>query len=171
MNEYQNDLRIRVCSAELYRRPSTLRSSGRASRAVRASSIVRDRGSSEFSQALIVPRDLTPSSSRKASCEYAFRFRHARNSLPFIAVPFVSLGRKCFCLARDFHTVPGERRFGAGLAHAHTSAYCHKFFLHSVQKVNVRFSNIWKFSRHNSLLFCSIRVKVNASPLTKPLLR
>jgi len=96
-------LRNAAVSAADVLAPATLRSSGKRSNAARARVSVRGNTSSEFSHALIVPRDLTPNSSCKAACEaYPLRFRQAASSLPIIAVrPSRSC---CFSLPSAFDT-------------------------------------------------------------------
>lgn len=140
--------------------PATLRSSGRRSNASKAKVRVRGNCSSEFSHALIVPRDLTPNSSCKAACDaYPLRFRQAASSLPIIAV---FLGRRCcFGFPSALNAKRAESGFRAGFGNPNTGTELTNSFANFVEKLDVRFLDILGFRLHQGLLFCALREKVN----------
>lgn len=154
-------LRKAAASAADVLLPATLRSSGRRSNAARARASVRGNGSSEFSHALIVPRDLTPNSSCKAACDtYPLRFRQAANSLPIIAV---FLGRRCrFGFSSALNTKGAESGFRTGFCNADVRTEFSYSIPDFLKKLDVRFSDIFDISAHQTLLFRALREKVNS---------
>lgn len=134
--------------------PSIRRSAGSFSNANNASSSIRGIGSSEASQALIVPRDFTPSSFCKSACaEYPLRFRQALRSRPIIWFAFRERCGDGFSLATNLHSISSERLFGSRFASNNPCAELHKFVFDRVQKLYVRFSDTLLIRSHLRLRF------------------